>query len=153
MQGSKILTFHKNDVIVAEGSHFQRIWQIDSGTCRIEKNTSPKPLGKMEAEETFGEISFLLSGGASASVIADSDVVTCHVIEGYFINILFHMKPMLAGRFYKYLAKTIQRTFRKRENAQQEQEARQLLLQQSEEKREEEQQPQPRTKSKLQQST
>jgi CRP-like cAMP-binding protein len=116
MQGAKLMTFQRNDVIVAEGTNFQRIWQVESGVCRIEKNSLTKPLGRIEAGQMFGEISFLLSGGATASVIADSETVTCYVIEGYFINIMFNVRPQIAGRFYKYLAKTVQRTLRERDN-------------------------------------
>ena len=113
LQGSKKVTFVKDQVIVTEGENFQRIYQISTGSCRIEK--SGKPLGEMGEGATFGEVSFLLSGGASASVIADSSSVEVYLLEGYYINILFGMKPELAGRFYKYLAKTLQRTVQLRE--------------------------------------
>jgi len=69
----------------------------------------------MEEGQTFGEVSFLLSGGASASVIADSANVEVYILEGYYINILFGIQPELAGRFYKYLAYTLQRRIRSRE--------------------------------------
>lgn len=69
----------------------------------------------MGEEQTFGEISFLLSGGATASVLADSEIVEVLLLEGYFINILFGIHPELAGRFYKYLATTLQRRIRSRE--------------------------------------
>ena len=69
----------------------------------------------MEEEQTFGEISFLISGGATASVYAESEFVEVHVLEGYYINILFGIHPELAGRFYKYLANSLQRRVRSRE--------------------------------------
>jgi len=113
LQGSKRVTYNKDQAIITEGENFQRIYQIIEGGCRIEKGG--KRLGAMETGQTFGEISFLLSGGASASVIADGENVEVFLLEGYFLNILFGMKPELAGRFYKYLAKTLQRRVRSRE--------------------------------------
>jgi CRP-like cAMP-binding protein len=101
LQGAKTVTYENNQRIVSEGETFQRIYQIVKGTCRIEKSSHNRPLGTMGAGQTFGEVSFLLSGGASASVIVDSDQVEVTVLEGYFINILFGMKPDIAGRFYK----------------------------------------------------
>ena len=114
LQGAKVATFTKDVTIVADGESFQRIYQIASGRCRIEKGG--KLLGHMEVEDTFGEISFLLSGGATADVIADSEIVEVYIMEGYFINILFGRKPELAGRFYKYLANELQRRIRTTED-------------------------------------
>eukprot|EP01114_Cavostelium_apophysatum_P015009 TRINITY_DN4008_c0_g1_i4.p1 TRINITY_DN4008_c0_g1~~TRINITY_DN4008_c0_g1_i4.p1 ORF type:complete len:1425 (+),score=391.51 TRINITY_DN4008_c0_g1_i4:717-4991(+) len=113
LQGAKCVTFRKDEPIVTEGQYFQRIYQIVQGSCRIEK--SNKRLGTMEEGQSFGEVSFLLSGGASASVIAESDQTEVYILEGYYINVLFGIQPELAGRFYKYLADTLQRTIRSRE--------------------------------------
>jgi len=115
-QGSKMQSFDKNQTILSEGEHGQKIYQIASGTCRIEKPSIGKTLATMEQGQTFGEISFLLSGGATASVIADSTTVDIYILEGYFLNILFTIRPELAGRFYKYLAITLQKRLREREN-------------------------------------
>lgn len=71
-----------------------------------------KPVGEMKSGQTFGEISFLLSGGATATVIVESDYVDVYIMEGYFINIIFARHPELAGRFYKYLAFELQRRVR-----------------------------------------
>jgi len=110
LQGAKLKTFSKDEAIVVEGDSFQRIYQIVEGCCRIE--IGGKVVGFMVTEDTFGEISFLLSGGATASVIADSETVDVYIMEGYFINILFGRKQELAGRFYKYLAHELQRRVR-----------------------------------------
>jgi CRP-like cAMP-binding protein len=115
LQGAKIQKYKKENAIIREGENFQRIYQMISGQCRIEKGN--KCLGVMYAGQMFGEISFLVSGGATASVIADSDEVEIYVLEGYYINILFAMRPELAGKFYKHLASCLQRTIRSREEA------------------------------------
>jgi len=144
LQGAKVVSYKKGDFIIKQGEdQHQRIFHIINGTCRIEKkcpkkkplpvnketNTTSKSwpnieqneeyetivLGTMRDTETFGEISFLEGAPASASVIADSDNVTCYIIEGTFINILFVAYPSLAGRFYHYLASVLARRLRKQE--------------------------------------
>lgn len=99
LDGSKTKLFVKDQIIIQEGDNFQRIYQISEGICRIEKGGNI--LGTLETGQTFGEISFLISGGATASVIANSEKVIVIILEGYFMNILFGRKPEIAGRFYK----------------------------------------------------
>mmetsp|Transcript_4454 Transcript_4454/g.6234 ORF Transcript_4454/g.6234 Transcript_4454/m.6234 type:complete len:1257 (-) Transcript_4454:61-3831(-) len=115
LEGAKLLVFKKGDVIITEGENFQRIYQLVEGECRIEKGG--KMLGKMEDGQFFGEISFLLSGGATATITADSEEVHVYVLEGYFMNILFGIRPELAGRFYKHLANVLQKRIRSRDEA------------------------------------
>jgi hypothetical protein len=63
------------------------------------------------------EISFLLSGGATATILADSPTCDIYILEGYFLSILFTVRPELAGRFYKYLAVSLQKRLREREES------------------------------------
>jgi hypothetical protein len=117
----------------------ETLFCLSTGVCRIEKKCPKKKppaenttntssanvnqreefetivLGTMRDTETFGEISFLEGAPASASVIADSESVTCYIIEGTFINVLFVAYPSLAGRFYHYLASILARRLRKQE--------------------------------------
>lgn len=105
LRGSKAVLYQKDEKIVTEGENYQKIFQIESGSCRIEKVSNDgvnTVLGTIKEGETFGEISFLEGEGASASVIADGDV-ELYIIEGYFINVLFSTQPGFAGRFYHYL--------------------------------------------------
>jgi CRP-like cAMP-binding protein len=81
LQGAKTITVAKDAVIITQGEEYQRIFQINSGLCRIEINKEGKRvrLGSMGQDETFGEISFLNGGsGASAHVIADVDDSTLY---------------------------------------------------------------------------
>jgi len=101
--GAKAVVFQKNQTIIEEGQIYQRLYQINKGSCRIEK--AKQLLGKMSAPEIFGEISFLEGGdsGAAATVIPDDSEVELFIIEGYFINVLFDTQEGFAGRFYYYL--------------------------------------------------
>jgi len=140
MQIGLQLTYMKDEVIIEEGETHQRIFQINQGTCRIEKRSAQydkdntkrdknklkpkraskklkdiKVLGTMSDVETFGEITFLEGGSASASVIADEDNVEVFLVEGNILNILFVRYPDLEGRFYHYLASILARRLKKRE--------------------------------------
>lgn len=134
--GSQIVTFKKDEaVVVDQVTQHQRLYYILSGTCRIEKAVDPSSedskskkrsdlissktgkllLGHMYESETFGEISFLFGGRASASVIADSEEVKLYLIEGRFLDILFVKYPSLAGRFYHYLSSVLAHRLKKQE--------------------------------------
>jgi len=110
LQGAKLKTYLKGEPLIVEGESFQRIYEVLEGNCTIQKGE--KIVGNLGIEGMTGEISFLLSGGATASVIAESKTVEVYIMEGYFINILFGRKPELAGRFYKYLANELQKKVR-----------------------------------------
>jgi CRP-like cAMP-binding protein len=134
--GSQIVNFKKDEAVVVEQvTQHQRLYYILSGTCRIEKavdatsdehktkkrsdlissRTGKLLLGHMYESETFGEISFLFGGRASASVIADSDEVKLYIIEGRFLDVLFVKYPSLAGRFFHYLSSVLAHRLKKQE--------------------------------------
>lgn len=118
LKSAKLLKFTKNDLVIKEGIAHNRIFQIARGSCRIEKpqpDKDPIVLGRMANNEPFGEISFLMGGNATASVVADEDIVEVYVFEGYFINILYAKDPALAGRFFYYLSTLLSSRFEQRE--------------------------------------
>lgn len=50
--------------------------------------------------------------------MADEDDTNIHVIEGYFLDILFDYYPPLSGRFYHYLATVLSTRLKLRESSQ-----------------------------------
>jgi len=80
-----------------------------SPTSSPSTSTTVLHLGTIGAPQTFGEVSMLIDGKASASVIADSDEVEVIVLDKNFINIMFVRYPDMAGRFYHYLASVLAR--------------------------------------------
>ncbi|EFA77570.1 RasGEF domain-containing protein [Heterostelium album PN500] len=123
-EGSRCHTFKKDEPIVKQGERIQKIFQIGKGVCRIEKlvpsTNDPNRfhsvvLGTMKQDETFGEITYLLSGEVTANVIADSQEVEVYAIEGQFVNILFDLNPSLATKWFKYLATALNKTLIERE--------------------------------------
>ena len=111
-------SFSKGEVIIQENGVYSIIGQIASGVCSIEKQTENGTiaLGKIGEGEIFGEIQFLTSKSASASVIADSDV-EMYIIDGDFVaGQLFQTDPKIVIKFYHYLCVTIAKRINLRES-------------------------------------
>jgi CRP-like cAMP-binding protein len=69
----------------------------------------------MEKGAMFGEMSFLVSGCATASIIAEGSHVKIYVIEQKSLFLQFIHSPHLAGRFYSYLANILAARLSERE--------------------------------------
>ncbi len=108
-QGAKKVLLQRGEVIMKEGESYQRMYQIVRGCVRVEKvlDGESRVLTRMHCSETFGDMSFLTGAAASATCIADSDECELTILEGYYVNTVFSMRPDLAGRFYKFLAMLI----------------------------------------------
>lgn len=115
-------TFKPGESIVVEGGKaFQRLFNIQSGTCAVQKviNGQVTNLAKMSNGSFFGELSFLEEGTnatATASVVSEGEV-TVQILEGWYINLLFVEYPDLAGKFYSYLCSVIAKRLNEREMA------------------------------------
>eukprot|EP01102_Stenamoeba_stenopodia_P019856 TRINITY_DN7586_c0_g1_i2.p1 TRINITY_DN7586_c0_g1~~TRINITY_DN7586_c0_g1_i2.p1 ORF type:complete len:522 (+),score=104.57 TRINITY_DN7586_c0_g1_i2:1641-3206(+) len=102
LKGAKTVPFQKGETVIKQGQLFQRLYHVASGSCIVDKDG--KPVGKIRTGEIFGEISFLDSHGATVSVLADQEEgAELYIIEGYFIRILFNLRPGFAGRFFHYI--------------------------------------------------
>ena len=63
----------------------------------------------------FGELTFLVGGGASATITAGEGGCSITFVERNTLQTLFDSNPMLAGKFYKFLALTLNARLRERE--------------------------------------
>ncbi|KAF2076013.1 hypothetical protein CYY_002673 [Polysphondylium violaceum] len=61
-------------------------------------------ISKLTPGSIFGEMSFLIPGGSSTSLVVTSDEVEVYILESYFLHIMLKSKTALAPKFYKYLA-------------------------------------------------
>jgi len=128
---TQCVTYHRDDVIIEEGSRQRRLIQIGSGFVRIVKkadnssesstrdsydedfsdistdtkttSSSEMVLGRMGFGEVLGTINFLESGGATASVIADDATVDIYILEGPVVDLLIATRKGFGGRFYTFL--------------------------------------------------
>ena len=92
-------TFRMDEEIMIEGEIRDSLCMVVSGLCRVVKKKSS--LGKLTRGDLFGEISFLLGGQLSASVIAHSDQVEIIELSGEVLRATFAMRVDLAAKFYK----------------------------------------------------
>jgi CRP-like cAMP-binding protein len=82
------------------------MYQIVRGVICVEKRMDGADvrLGLLRASETFGELSFLAGSAATASCLVESEEAELVIMEGYYLNMLFRIRPEIAGRFYKFLS-------------------------------------------------
>jgi CRP-like cAMP-binding protein len=74
-----------------------------------------KHVAELKAGAMFGELSFLVGGGATASIVAQSETVTVIFVERLRLQKLFDANPQLAGKFYKFVALFMAKRLRERE--------------------------------------
>lgn len=100
-------------VILEEGSRRKAIFRIRSGKVRVERAHLGRGIGfaRLGAGEMFGEMSFLESVGASASIIAE-EPTEIDVIDGALIGALLESVPGFAARFYHSLAALLSQRLR-----------------------------------------
>lgn len=63
LKGAKSATYRKDEVVIATGESYQRLYQISKGHCRVEVklNGQTQVVGLMGQGETFGENSLLVA--------------------------------------------------------------------------------------------
>jgi len=107
LQGARQRTYKKGEYVLKEGQPTAALFQIVSGTLRVELQIKDKAqaviVGYRQAGDMFGETSLLKSGVATASIAAESEaVVMC--LEGSYLEELFQESPGLPGRFFCFIA-------------------------------------------------
>eukprot|EP00013_Stygamoeba_regulata_P009560 CAMPEP_0177682574 /NCGR_PEP_ID=MMETSP0447-20121125/31329_1 /TAXON_ID=0 /ORGANISM="Stygamoeba regulata, Strain BSH-02190019" /LENGTH=832 /DNA_ID=CAMNT_0019192081 /DNA_START=130 /DNA_END=2628 /DNA_ORIENTATION=+ len=107
LRGAEVVTFRPGDYLITEGSEKHKLFYISNGQCHIEilrpEDDCRVIIGNVGKHELLGDISFLMQTGASASVVADEEVIA-YMIEGDHIHSLFSSTPGFAHRFFRYLA-------------------------------------------------
>lgn len=139
--GGSLQSYEAGEVVLMQGATTQRFYQVMSGICSVVKHLPDKtypqsnvgipglpeePTEKLSRTvallkegDTFGEVSFLVHGGASASIVAGhadmhAKQTEIYIIEADHLHNLFEKHPAVAGRFYKYLLATVERRLRTR---------------------------------------
>ena len=99
------LVYQPGDTILTEGESRQALFIVERGFVRVEREHMGYrvPFARLGEGEVFGEMSFLESLGASASVAADGPVEVL-LVEGIALNALLASVPGFATRFYQSLA-------------------------------------------------
>lgn len=114
-----VASFEKDKIIMKEGQTNQSLYQIINGICAVERlredGTGRVELGRMRKGEIFGELTFLLGGTASVSVVAQSSHVDILIINKLDLQPFFQKRMDLCPKFYKYLATQISNRIRSKE--------------------------------------
>lgn len=106
---SKKLTFAPGQALIREGDPSWAVYLVTGGTARVERNG--KAIATLSEGDVFGEMSFLESGNASATVFA-ADELSVELIETVELHQVFEGFPHLGSRFYKSVAVTLSRRLR-----------------------------------------
>ena len=107
-ESGRSLSFARGELLIREGQNLPGVRLIRSGTVRVVRQHLGKEvsIATLGAGESFGEISFLDQSGASASVVADEDVVVDFLSNSDLAK-LFTASPALAARFFRAIALTL----------------------------------------------
>uniref|UniRef100_A0A7S3BPB6 cGMP-dependent protein kinase n=1 Tax=Haptolina ericina TaxID=156174 RepID=A0A7S3BPB6_9EUKA len=108
LSGADQLNYKKNEFVIKEGDTSRALYQIVSGTLRVELKVKGRPqavvVARRRAGEMFGERTLLLGGVAGASIVVDSDTAVLIRLTEAYLNKLFKSNPELPGKFYCFLA-------------------------------------------------
>ncbi|HMF90692.1 MAG TPA: cyclic nucleotide-binding domain-containing protein [Candidatus Angelobacter sp.] len=99
---SRRVTYKPREIIIAINSRPNSLFMVVSGTAAVEV-VRGTPLAKLSTGEIFGEMAFIENAAASASVVAESEMVV-DVLDLTVLGELFSNFPHLEARFFKSLA-------------------------------------------------
>jgi extracellular factor (EF) 3-hydroxypalmitic acid methyl ester biosynthesis protein len=99
------VSFATGEIVLSEGSEAPGIFVLRTGRVKIEKRfpSPPHTITTLGPGEVFGEVSFIDSHPASASVIA-VEASEADILEKTEVISLLSSVPGLSSRFYQSLA-------------------------------------------------
>jgi len=105
LAGAQQIAYRRGDVLLTEGVQAHKLFLIRQGYVRVEHTAKGQGIAvaRLGPGQVVGEMGFLAGTGATASVIADEDVLA-DVVEGAHLEALLHSNPGFASRFYQSLA-------------------------------------------------
>jgi len=107
------LTFQKDQRLIHEGLAGNTLYLIKSGAARVERRnggTSVR-IATLGAGDICGEMSFLEKISASASVIADNELIA-DALDASTLQSIFESFPHVGARFFRSVALTLSRRLR-----------------------------------------
>lgn len=98
LKEAEVKEYEPNQKILEEGTVPRGIYQIASGSVRVEKGNVR--LAVMHEGETFGEMNFLLGGLVSSSVVAEKKT-KLFLLESDKLTSILQSDPSIATSFFK----------------------------------------------------
>lgn len=107
------MKFGRGDVIIRQGSPSDTLFILRKGAARVEiiSGSVEHVVTQLQAGDICGEMGFLESTRASASVIAEEEV-EADAVSIEELQRLFEQVPRFAARFYHSLALVLSRRLR-----------------------------------------
>lgn len=114
LAGARVSNYSPGETVLQEGSVEPALYILLAGHARVERDHmgAAVELNVMDPGEIFGELSFLDSSGASASVVAES-AVEVKILDGEQLLANLESAPELAAAFYKSLACVLAKRLRR----------------------------------------
>lgn len=114
LEQAETCVYHRNQVILEEGTQRAALFVVRNGSARIERAHFGRGVafGRLGVGDVFGESTFLDASPANVSVIADEDDVAIDVLDGQIVQSLLVSVPGLAPRFFQSLAVTLAQRLR-----------------------------------------
>ncbi len=110
--GAKSVFFNEGEALTTFGEPVNAFFLVEEGECRISRDTG---FFIIKTGEVIGELSLLLGTRASATVMASPGGAKVMAFDSAGIKRLCEKDPMIAGKFYKFLAQKILERFLSRE--------------------------------------
>jgi CRP-like cAMP-binding protein len=107
---SRRKTFRAREIIIPINSRPNALFILVSGTAAVEVMRG-QPIAKLAAGDICGEMAFLESDAASASVVAENEAEV-DVLDLPEVQRIFGLYPHLQARFYKSLALVLSQRLR-----------------------------------------
>ncbi len=113
LQGAENRHYQEGEIILSEGEQRRAIFLIKEGVVRIERGHMGfnVEVSRLHPGEIFGEMSFVEEFGASASVVADSEV-DVDIIDEQQVKSLGSVDAAFDGQFYRSIAEVLSRRLR-----------------------------------------
>ncbi len=105
--------FKKDQRLIHEGLAGNTLYIIKSGTARVERRNAAEAIriATLGADDICGEMAFIEKSAASASVVADEELVA-DALDAATLQAIFESFPHVGTRFFRSVALILSRRLR-----------------------------------------
>jgi len=91
----------ENITLDNESPRARYIFRVVSGSCTAKAMSREF---RLTEGDIFGEISFMTGSSVKVYEVITNETTFVNMIDGYYLNVLFQHYPVLAGKFYRWIA-------------------------------------------------
>jgi CRP/FNR family transcriptional regulator, cyclic AMP receptor protein len=104
---TQFFAYERGEVIIREGNHDTSFYILLSGSISIVKGSKKVAIGKVEAGDFFGEISFLTKQPRTASAIADETAIVIRVDDGMLGKLNVQIREKIKDKIIDKLVRAL----------------------------------------------